>query len=119
MPGKYGKTSGVVLEWLQNLSAVADIDEGFQRLAEQCATRLTGYSSGTHAARPAAGGANRTYRETDTGGLFRDNGSAWCPLLLGTAGAKRTLISWGAVAANGVALAGSGDWTAAFQGSNF
>src|SRR5690348_11253711 len=32
---------------------------------------------GTHAARPAASQAGKLYYETDTGIIFRDNGSSW------------------------------------------
>lgn len=37
----------------------------------------TALSRGTHAARPAAGNAGRLYYETDTGLVYRDNGSSW------------------------------------------
>jgi hypothetical protein len=39
---------------------------------------------GTHAARPAAGSEGALYYETDTDTLFRDNGSTWDALALGS-----------------------------------
>lgn len=44
--------------------------------------QVIGY--GTHAARPAAGSAGRLYYETDTATLFRDNGTTWDSLTLGS-----------------------------------
>lgn len=59
---------------------LADAAAGRTKLALGTAateTLSTLNGSGTHAARPAAGTAGRTYFETDTGVLYRDSGSAW------------------------------------------
>jgi hypothetical protein len=49
------------------------------------------WSSGTLAARPAAGTLNRVYWATDTKLLYQDNGSAWTTVLLAGAWVALTL----------------------------
>jgi hypothetical protein len=71
-------TTKYALRWLTGGNLISDIDAGFQALAEDIDANMAGYSSGTQAARPAAGVAGRLYRSTDlVGGVALDNGSAW------------------------------------------
>lgn len=92
MPAAFNTTSGIPLRYMLGTDNASDIDEGFQRLAEDCASKLLGYSQDTLAKRPAAGVANRIFRATDTGQIFHDTGSEW-EALLGSPKAAPTIGS--------------------------
>jgi hypothetical protein len=70
-------TSAPSSTYVQNLGSAPSVEEG------------------THAARPAAGNAGAIYIETDTLGIFRDNGTTWDKISGGGSGgsATETLIS--------------------------
>jgi hypothetical protein len=71
-------TTKYALRWLTGTNLISDIDAGFQALAEDIDANMAGYTSGTQAARPAAGVAGRIYRATDlAGGVALDTGTAW------------------------------------------
>lgn len=59
--------------------ATLGVNTAIQNLANQIASAGALDSQGTHASRPAAASSNQGlyYWETDTGHLFRSNGSAW------------------------------------------
>lgn len=59
-----------------DLSDPADVPRFVTLLAQALDTVAMDFQ-GTHANRPAAGKAGRWYFETDTGHLFRDDGTAW------------------------------------------
>jgi len=77
MAGNFLETAGIKLRYLLGTSKVSDVDEGFQRLAEDCASKLLGYSEDTLAKRPSAGVINRHFRATDNGITYKDTGSGW------------------------------------------
>jgi hypothetical protein len=81
MAGIFNTTARNALRWLTGASKVSDIDEGFSALAEDVDKKMASWWEGTHAARPAAGQANRLYKETDTNIIFHDTGSAWEPVM--------------------------------------
>jgi hypothetical protein len=99
MAGTFTTTTRFALRILKGSSLVSDIDEGFQRLAEDVDTKMLGFSEGTHAARPAAAYPNRLYFETDTKLLFRDTGAGWEQQLT-TTSLSGGYTNPGAVAAN-------------------
>lgn len=104
----FGTTSRYGLRKLLGTSNISDVDAGFAALADDIDGKLTGYSEGTHAGRPAAGTRGRLYYETDTGLVFFDNGAAWSTVIL--AGAWTSLSLAGGVSSPGVM---SGSYVAA------
>lgn len=77
MAGNFSTTTRFSLRRLLGTSKGSDIDEGFQRLAEDVDTKMVGYEQDTLAKRPAAGRPNAEFRATDTGIRYRDNGTTW------------------------------------------
>jgi hypothetical protein len=69
------QTTRFKLRALKGSSLVSDIDAGFAALAEDVDSKVTGYLTGTHAARPVAGNSHLLYKETDTGLIFVDTGT--------------------------------------------
>ncbi len=76
------------LRWLTGTSVIADIDGGFQAIAEDVDGKLTPFDQGALANRPASsaqqpsGKAGRLYRVTDRAGrLDQDHGTGWTSYL--------------------------------------
>jgi microcystin-dependent protein len=72
-------TAKYALRRLTGGSLASDIDAGFTALADDVDAAMAGWSTGTYAARPAAGKAGRFYLTTDTATLYLDTGSVWLP----------------------------------------
>lgn len=92
MAGTYTTTVRNALRALLGTSKVADIDEGFLRLAEDVDTKMASLWTDTFAKRPAAGQNNRFFKLTDEGKLlYHDNGTTYDQLIgpgTGAAGAR-------------------------------
>jgi hypothetical protein len=73
----YFTTARSKLRALLGIDLVSDIDAGFQALAQDVDTKITSYSQGATGAKPAAGQANRFWRDTTTGVLYHDTGTEW------------------------------------------
>jgi hypothetical protein len=82
-------TAKYALRRLTGSNVISDIDAGFTALADDVDLLLTPSASGTLAARPTStvgspGKLGRTYKATDTGQLFVDNGTGWDQIIIGT-----------------------------------
>lgn len=81
MAGNFAETTRWKLRRLLGSSKGSDIDEGFQRLAEDVDTKMVGLLVDTFAKRPAASIVNRLFRASDTGAYYLDTGTEWDHLI--------------------------------------
>lgn len=77
MAGSFAETTRWKLRRLLGASKVSDVDEGFQRLAEDCDNTFIGMLVDTLAKRPGASMPNRIFRASDTGNYYLDTGTEW------------------------------------------
>jgi hypothetical protein len=80
MPATFLETVRNKLRYMIGTDLLSDVDEGFQRLAEDVDTKMASFSQDTLAKRPAAGRPNALFYAEDTGVLFRDTGTVWRPV---------------------------------------
>lgn len=84
----FSTTAKHALRWLTGASVISDIDAGFQALAEDLDSKIAIDDQGSLAGRPTStpgspGKTGRYYFATDTGQLFRDNGTGWTEVQVG------------------------------------
>ena len=81
-------TAKYALRKLTGANLIADIDAGFQALADDVDTNMAGWATGPLGSRPTStagspGKAGRIYYTTDTGQAFLDFGTGWIEITLG------------------------------------